>query len=67
MFKDGEESHFEVDEARGGATPGVMRYVLIGSLLLAILALSTIWISGAVSLLPENGDPVTAEEYALAN
>jgi len=67
MYKDGEESHFKVDEARGAATPGVMRYVLIISLGLAILVLSAIWISGAVSLMPKDGDPVTAEENALAN
>jgi hypothetical protein len=32
MHKLGEEVHVETDEARGGATPGIMRYVLLVSL-----------------------------------
>ena len=60
----GEELHIDTDEARSGATPHIMRYVLAISLLLAILAMSAIWISGAISLLPDRA-PVTAEEHAL--
>lgn len=67
MYKDGEEIHVDVTEARGADTPGVMRYVLLISLFLAILVLSMVWIFGAASLQPKGGDPQTAEEHALAN
>ncbi len=60
----GEEVHVETDEARSGATPHIMRYVLAISLILAILAMSAIWITRALSLLPDRA-PVTAEEHAL--
>lgn len=36
--------HIEDDDARGASTPGVLRYVLGISLLLAIVALSLVWI-----------------------
>lgn len=65
MRRLGEEVHLDVDEARAGDTPHIVRYVLAIGLFLAILAMSVIWISGAVSLRPANGDPVTAEEFAL--
>ena len=41
--------HLGIDEARGGSTPHIVRYVLAFSLVLAILALSSVWILGAVS------------------
>lgn len=41
--------HRTTDEARGGETSNVMRWVLAISLLAAILLLSAIWIFGAVS------------------
>jgi hypothetical protein len=44
MHREGEEIHVDSDEARGASTPGVMRYVLGISLLLAIVLLSLIWI-----------------------
>lgn len=43
------------DKARGGSTPHIVRYVLIISLLLAILALSAIWITGALVTPEEQG------------
>jgi hypothetical protein len=49
MERQGDEVHIETDEARGGSTPHIVRYVLVISLVLAILALSLIWITGAVS------------------
>lgn len=61
----GEEVHLETDEARSASTPHIVRYVLAISLALAILAMSAIWITGALSLRPQQGDPVTAEEHAL--
>ena len=62
MQKFGDEVHIETDEARGGSTPHIVRYVLLISLFLAILA---IWITGALSERPASGWPVTAEEHAL--
>lgn len=44
MHREGEEIHVDANEARGGSTPGVMRYVLGISLLLAIVLLSLVWI-----------------------
>ncbi len=65
MHKEGDEVHLETDEARSGDTPGVVRYVLVIGLGLAILVLSVVWISEAISLQPSDGDPVTTEERAL--
>lgn len=45
----GEEIHVDTDEARAGNAPSIVRYVLIISLTLAILALSAIWIAGALT------------------
>lgn len=42
------ETHVEKEKARAGATPNVVRYVLLISLALAIVALSAIWMTGAV-------------------
>jgi len=61
----GDEIHVDVDEARSGQTLNVMRYVLGISLLLAIAALSAIWISAAPSQRTSHGWPVTAEQHAL--
>ena len=49
MHREGEEVHLDTDEARGGETPHVVRYVLIIGLLLAIAALSAVWIIGAAT------------------
>lgn len=48
MERQGDEVHVNTTEARSGATPHIVRYVLGFSLILAILALSAIWIIGAV-------------------
>ena len=53
MHKEGESVHLSEEEASGGSKDGVVRWVLIIGLLLAVIALSTIWITGAVS----NSDP----------
>ena len=50
MERQGEEVHVSTTEARGGSTPHIVRYVLMFSLVLAILALSAIWIIGAVTV-----------------
>lgn len=41
--------HIEDDEARGGSTPGIVRYVLAISLLLAVIAMSVVWIIPALT------------------
>lgn len=65
MQRIGDEVHVETDEARGGSTPHIVRYVLIISLALAILALSAIWITRALSDKPAEGWPVPADQHAL--
>jgi hypothetical protein len=47
MHKEGESVHVSEEEASGGSKEGVVRWVLIIGTLLAIIALSAIWISGA--------------------
>lgn len=49
MQRQGDEVHSEVDEARAGSTPNIVRWVLAISLLAAILLLSAIWIFGAAT------------------
>lgn len=49
MERHGEEVEVTTTEARGGETPHIVRYVLIISLVLAIAAMSVIWITGAAS------------------
>ncbi len=65
MERIGDEIHIETDEARAGETPHIVRYVLGISLGLAVLAMSAIWITGALSQRPGNTQAVTAEEHAL--
>jgi len=49
MERQGEEIHIPTEEARSGETSNVVRYVLSIGLLLAILALSAVWITGALN------------------
>lgn len=49
MEKRGDEVHVDETEASGGSKEGVVRYVLVISLFLAIAFLSIIWITGALS------------------
>lgn len=49
MERRGDEVHITTDEARSGNERGIVRYVLAISLGLAIIALSAIWINGALS------------------
>ncbi len=49
MERQGEEIHLETDEARGGESTGVMRWVLGISIVLAIVLLSAIWMFGAAT------------------
>jgi hypothetical protein len=65
MRKIGDHIYLDTQEARGGDTPHIVRYVLMTSLLLAIFAMSAVWILGALSNEPAHGWPVTAEQHAL--
>lgn len=49
MERDGDEIRLSTEEASGGSQPGVVRYMLAAGLLLAIAALSAIWITGALT------------------
>lgn len=49
MHTEGNEIHVSEEEASGGSKDGVVRWVLIFGLILAIGALSLIWIGGALS------------------
>ena len=49
MRMEGEEIHVTEEEASGGSQPHIVRYVLAASLLLAIIAMSVIWITGAAT------------------
>lgn len=61
----GEKIRVDTDEARAGNTPSIVRYVLIISLTLAIIALSAIWITGALtSDNPEDGRDAGANTAA---
>ena len=71
MHKEGEEIHVDETEASGGSKEGVVRWVLAGGLLLAIVLLSITWIipammegdveeeatvSGEIQSMEEDGD-----------
>lgn len=49
MIKHGDEVEMNSEEASGGQQRGIVRYVLVISTGLAIVALSAIWITGALS------------------
>jgi len=49
MERRGNEVHVTDEEARAASTPHIVRYVLVISLVLAIIALSTIWMTGALN------------------
>lgn len=49
MERQGDEVHFETDEARGASSPNIVRWVLGISLFAAIALLSVIWITGAAT------------------
>lgn len=59
MERHGEEVHIATDEARGGSSENVVRWVLGFSLLGAILLLSAIWMFGAARHDQPAADPAT--------
>ncbi|WP_373488193.1 hypothetical protein [Blastomonas sp.] len=50
MQRNGDDLELDEVEASGGESPHIVRYVLLFSLLLAVVALSAIWITGALSV-----------------
>ena len=62
MERQGDEVHVNTSEARGGSTPHIVRYILAISLLLAVVALSLVWITGALnSAQPDENGPVSGQ------
>ena len=49
MQTNGERVHADVDDARAGSTPNIVRWVLAISLLAVIVLLTAIWVIGAWS------------------
>lgn len=62
MIRHGEEVDLTTEEASGGQKRGIVRYVLIISTLLAIVALSIIWITGAAN--SDEGSTPNSEQSA---
>lgn len=60
MIRHGEEVEMTGEEASGGQKRNIVRYVLMVSLGLAVIALSIIWMTGAATG-PENPEPNPAE------
>ena len=63
MIRHGDEVEMNSEEASGGQKRSIVRYVLMVSLGLAIIALSIIWITGALTG-PENPAPDPAESVS---
>jgi hypothetical protein len=49
VYKEGDEVHIDAEEASGGSKEGVVRWVLAGGLILAILLMSIVWIIPAMT------------------
>ncbi|MAL27246.1 MAG: hypothetical protein CL820_15420 [Croceicoccus sp.] len=49
MQRHGDEVDLTTDEARGGSTPHIVRYVLLISLFLAAAAMTIAWVTGALT------------------
>jgi hypothetical protein len=64
MERRGDEVHISTDEARGGNSPNIVRYMLFFGLLLAVAALSFIWITGAINTPDNNGGIADSERAA---
>lgn len=58
------EIHISTDEARGGSTSHVVRWVLGISLLAAIALLSALWMTGAAL---QNGDEPSSTKTAVTS
>lgn len=49
MYKKGDEVHIDEQEVSGGSKEGVVRWVLLGGLALAVLLMSIVWIIPAMT------------------
>lgn len=49
MHKEGDEVHVSAEEASGGRQEGVVRWILAGGLLLAVILMSVVWIVPALT------------------
>ncbi|PXW73368.1 hypothetical protein C7451_11095 [Blastomonas natatoria] len=63
MIRHGEQVEMNSEEASGGQKRSIVRYVLMVSLGLAIIALSIIWITGAATG-PANPSPDPQESVS---
>jgi hypothetical protein len=61
METQGQEVHLDKEEARSGETSGVVRYVLLISLVLAIVAMAVVWMTGALTT-PDTGGHADTEK-----
>lgn len=61
MHSEGNEVHVSEEEVSGGSKEGVVRWVLIIGTLLAIVALSAIWIFGAATRDDPDADYVSVD------
>lgn len=61
MHKEGDEIHLDDTEASGGSKEGVVRWILLIGTLLAIIALTIIWTTGALT---QGGDE---EDISVSN
>lgn len=63
MPTNGDQIHAEVDQARAGSTPNIVRWVLLFGLLAAIVLLTAIWVIGSWSS-DQNNQTVDAQVRA---
>ena len=49
MYKEGDEVHVTETEASGGSKEGVVRWILAGGLILAVILMSIVWIIPAMT------------------
>ncbi|BEV00278.1 hypothetical protein [Novosphingobium olei] len=67
MERQGAETHLTTEEARSGETRNIMRWVLLIGVTLAVLALSAIWITGALtSAQPDKNGPISGQATPAA-
>ncbi|MEJ5978558.1 hypothetical protein WG901_18040 [Novosphingobium sp. PS1R-30] len=68
MERHGDEVHINTEDARGGSTPHIVRYVLLISLVLVIVALSAVWMTGALNAPQDRpGDGITNQAPPTSN
>lgn len=66
MERHGEEIHITTEEARGGRTTKIMRFVLAISVLLAIVALALVWVATSSSK-PDINQATASEPTSIAS